>query len=520
VSVPIFSPVFRHAEAAPDKVAAASPRAALSYGGLAQAAALLIRAMPAPDRRSERAGIPGGNRIVAVSLRNGIGFFPVLLAATAPATVMALIPPSLPERAVRRLLDRLRPDCLFIDRDRACGAFGDGVPIFAVDSETGVNASLDRMDTVDTMVPRTCDSGPKPQERGRDADPDSPFLIGLTSGSSGDPKAFYRSRESWRRSLEQHENTFGLTARDCVLAPGPLSHGLTLYAAAEALYAGAGFRFLERFDAAAALKMLAAEPVTRLTLVPAMLHDILDRAGTARFSSVTMIVSAGAKLPALLRERARAAFPAAKILEYYGASELSFVTLADGSAPPASVGRAFPGVHVSIRDATGGREVPDREIGTLFVDSPLVSNGYCFDDAGTGFTRTGRWAGVGDRAWRDAEGFFYLAGRQGEGINSGGNSFYPEEVEAVLAEHRLVDAVCVLGLDDARLSQVAVAVIESRGAPALADLQACCAERLPRYKTPRRFFVLVGMPRTESGKIDRAALAGMIAAGSSDLKEL
>lgn len=516
--MPIFSKILQNAEIAPDTCAVASPTQHLTYRELADAA-LAVRtrlgALPARARRSET-GIAGS--IIALSLQNGLAFFPAFAAATSAGHAAALLQPSLPDSTLIPILRQLEPDAIILDVSRralAETAIREPDRILPLE---GISDITERMKLLPVNDPEREDPN------SITADPDSTFLIGLTSGTTALPKIFHRSRRTWQISLEQHETVFGLTAQDRVLAPGPLSHGLTLYAATEALFAGAAFHFLTRFNATETLDVIETKAISRLTLVPAMLHHLIDQAADRTYPSVTAILSAGAKLTKGMQEKARTIFPKARIIEYYGASELSFVTMTPrhGSSKPASIGKAYSGVTVSIRDRSGDKELPIGEIGTLYVDSPLISDGYCFRTDVSGMQRKGRWATVGDQAWQDPDNYFYLAGREGDVINSGGNSFYPAEIEAIILDFASIDTVCVFAQEDERLSEIPVAAIETPVTnPNFAnDLRSHCIARLPRYKVPRRFFALARLPRTESGKIDKDALTAMVAAGNSNLREL
>jgi len=515
--MPILSALVAHARSTPDRVAVASPAESLSYGELARKTLAFRQALDdLPKRCREDRFV--SETITALLVGNGLAFFPVFAAATSGGHALAIIPPGLPDEIAAETLVRLDPDCVLADPDRADRIAGPGSsgPDRFIGTPEDLISVRDTLDLGDLGSLGDLDRLRDPADI--DGDPSATFLIGLTSGTTSRPKIFYRSRRSWSLSLAQHETAFGLTAADVVLAPGPLAHGLTTYAAAEALAAGAGFRFLERFDPETALAVIEAEAVTRLTLVPAMLHDLVAGAN-APIPSVTTILSAGAKLSETLRRRAAVLFPNAELLEYYGASELSFVTLTPRGGPgaepvpPASIGKAFPGVTISIRDAAGAHELPDGTVGTLFVDSPLVSEGYLGEPETSGFVRTGRWASVGDRAWRDADGFLYLAGREGDVINCGGNSFYPAELEAVLVACPGIDAACVLGLPDPRLGQIAVAVLQADGV-ARAEVRDHCARHLARYKIPRHFYCTEKLPRTESGKVAARAVLAMIETGT------
>ena len=196
-----------------------------------------------------------------------------------------------------------------------------------------------------------------------DGPPDTPFLIGLTSGTTSVPKAFTRSRRSWQVSFDASIEFFGLHADDKTLAPGPLAASLNLYALAECLYAGSEFHTLARFDVGDAHAAVSHDGITRLVLVPTMLRLLSERGltGGVDASGIRSIICAGSKLDARTLEAARRWAPNATIFEYYGASELSFVSGA-GLRPgePAEpggtgIGKPFPGVEIRILDDDGDR---------------------------------------------------------------------------------------------------------------------------------------------------------------------
>jgi acyl-CoA synthetase (AMP-forming)/AMP-acid ligase II len=321
--------------------------------------------------------------------------------------------------------------------------------------------------------------------------PDMPFLIGFTSGTTGTPKAFMRSHASWTASFAASAREYGISAETRMLVPGPLSHGLSLYAAVETLNAG-GCVFIEpRFDAARMMDL--ARHTNTIAAAPTVLDMMLEAAASQTVPNIGTIITAGAKLPSALRARSSGVFPNANVIEYYGASELSFVTVAKPSegCPPDSVGRAFSGVELKV-DADG----------VVWIKSAMVSSGYVGETDGTGFRTHEGWATVGDRGVIDANGFLILTGREGDMIISGGLNVYPQEVEAVLSSAADVSSVVVFGEPDARWGQIVTAIIA--GSAQLETLKAHCAEHLPSYKHPRRWFRTAGFAYTASGKIDRA----------------
>lgn len=348
----------------------------------------------------------------------------------------------------------------------------------------------------------------------------TPFLIGLTSGTTSQPKAFIRNRLSWQISLERSRSVFEVDETTTTISPGPLAHGLSLYALAETLTAGAHFISMEKFDAAQLVELVKAHEAKRLVLVPTMLSALCKvlEARNIKLNQITSIVSAGAKLDGALLQRARKLMPNVKIFEYYGASELGFVTYAERqSSSEYDVGKAFPGVELAIREGEGS-DVPQGHSGTVWVKSDLVCDGYVshYDDAG--FIHLDGWSSVGDIGTLDAAGCLTLAGREGDMIISGGNNIYPSSVEAVLQDFDGVENAAVLGLDDAHLGSKLVAIVSGSNIIE-AELLAHCRQSLPSYAMPKAIYEVQSWPMTESGKISKKILMDWLANNHEQLRQ-
>ncbi|HEX4247400.1 MAG TPA: hypothetical protein VH008_06005, partial [Pseudonocardia sp.] len=121
---------------------------------------------------------------------------------------------------------------------------------------------------------------------------------------------------------------------------------------------------------------------------------------------------------------------------------------------------------------------------------------------------TGDWFRTGDAARRDAEGFYYLAGRTKEMYKSGGENVYPAEVENVLSEHPDVADLAVIGIPDTQWGEVGMAVVvPTAGAtPTLEGLHEFAAGALARFKLPKSLVLVEELPRNVTGKVSRDAL--------------
>lgn len=318
-------------------------------------------------------------------------------------------------------------------------------------------------------------------------------LVLFTSGSTGRPRGVVRSVQSWRASLEPLTALTGICASDVVWIPGPLSSSLFLYGAWHATTIGATVR----------VDPVPRPDVTVVHAVPTLLARALDAAAAGALPALRSVVVAGDALPSAQRDRVdRLGW---RLLEYYGAAELSFVGWRRDGGPFLP----FPGVRTLV---TAGR---------LHVHSPYVARGYLDpDDPGPLSTRVAGdgtvWRSVGDLAEPAGEDGFHLLGRAGAAVTTGGSTVLASEVEAVLRQVPGVRDVAVLGVPHPDLGEVVAAVLAvGAGGPA-AELRrdaAAAASRLPAAARPRRWYVLADLPRTISGKVDQPALRERVLAG-------
>lgn len=444
----------------------------------------------------------------AIMLTHGIDFTTVFLGVTMAGAAAMILDAKGNETALTNILAAHPSALLFIEPAQAGMAPALGAPLRTIC--VGDGAPIDLPRPADALATIPCA-----------ASPDAPFYIGHTSGTTGDPKPFIRSHRSWLASLDAAAVEFPVDADDHVLVPGQPSQSLFLYALVETLSFGATAYLLPRFDAGAVVTALRRRPITRIHGVPTMYAGICEAAAEARFPAVGALLSGGAKLAPALRSRLAQVFPHATISEYYGASELSFVTVAQGDCPADSVGRPFHGVRISIR-RDDGSEVSPGEIGRLYVRSAMICTGLLVSSDNSGFRMRDGWATVGDLAWRDGRGRVYLAGREGGMIISGGLNIYPAEVEAVLHELPEVAEAAVFGIPDPYWGEKVCAVMRwTDGATLTRDaLRARCRQRLDRRKCPQQYFATERFDYTQSGKIAVAALRNELLRGKARLAEI
>jgi long-chain acyl-CoA synthetase len=336
------------------------------------------------------------------------------------------------------------------------------------------------------------------------------FLWGATSGTMGEPKLFARTHASWLASFAACESVFPFAPGDVVAAPGALSHTLFLYGAVHALCRGLTLIAPGTYAPLRLAALMRQARASVLYAVPAMLDDLIAVGGDA--PALRLVFVGGQKLGGEARRRAEARWPRADIVEFYGASELSFVSYASTRhpAPPASVGRPFPGVRIEIRGGCGS-PLPPGKAGTVHVASPMLFSRYVHPAAAP--LASGEWATAGDLGFVDADGVLFLEGRAGRTINSKGRKLSPERIEAALRGHGAVARVAVIALPDGKRGEIAAAVIEPAAACTLiaSQLRRHCRASLAPWELPRVFIAADAMPMTRSGKIALAELARAVA---------
>ena len=340
-----------------------------------------------------------------------------------------------------------------------------------------------------------------------------PFYMGFTSGTTGVPKAFIRSHDSWIASFECSRHDFHIDETDHVLIPGALIHSHFLYGAISVLYLGGTIYLLDKFSPLLTLNFIKNYPITILYIVPTMIEAILLE--EVIIDKPIQIISSGAKWEADSKRKIREQFLHGKMFEFYGASELSFVSFLCNDSNKdklGSVGRPFHNVEIQIRNALPNEASP-REIGKIFVRSQMVFDGYIYPESYViqSIKDNHDWVTVDDMGYLDEDGYLYIVGRAKNMILYGGVNVFPEEIETVLLEHPDVKEAAVTGMNAPYWGQIPVAVI--KGHASKKELKKLCMDNLSSYKLPRKWFFIEEMPHTTSGKIARMQVQQLIETG-------
>ncbi|WP_438854907.1 class I adenylate-forming enzyme family protein [Agromyces sp. M3QZ16-3] len=315
--------------------------------------------------------------------------------------------------------------------------------------------------------------------------PEGTALALTTSGSTaadGSPRVIARTVQSWLASAEPLAELAGLGPDDRIAVTGPLSVSMHLYAALHALWIGA---------------TVTDDPgtATAVHATPTRLARIVS----ADAAPPRTAIVAGAALPPRLSEQATAR--GIRLVEYYGAAELSFV-LAARHEPSVDAGLTpFPGVEVDLRPVDSGHE--------LWARSPYLA----LDVVGGRMRRDADgFATVGDLVERAPGGGIRVLGRGDSAIITAGATVIAEDVEAHLAALPGVRDAAVVGEPHELLGERIVAVVELEPGTRLEAVADAARAALSPVELPRRWFA-ADLPRTASGKPARGRLREQIVAG-------
>jgi acyl-CoA synthetase (AMP-forming)/AMP-acid ligase II len=362
-----------------------------------------------------------------------------------------------------------------------------------------------------------------------DGDP-SPFQIEIgpdeiadilyTSGTTGLPKGVAATHRSALVShpLSPIERPIGLL-HSIPLATFLGTHGtqtLCLRLAVTNL-------LLPTFDARRFAALIESERPAWTVMVPAHALLLIESGALDEIdtSCIRMVIYGSAPMPHHAVERLAAAFPRATLMNGYGLTEggTSVVTMPPGEAlrRPGSVGRPVEVDVVRVLDDAGA-QVPAGTVGEVAIKVEAGQRFYHNDPLATAATWRGDWVQSGDLGYFDEDGFLYLVDRKKDVIVRGGYNVSSIEVESALHEHPDVIEAAVLGVPHPVLGQDVAAVVSLRPGTSLdmASAGEFLADRLADYKRPRRIVLWPGaLPRTTMGKLDKAALREILAAGDA-----
>jgi acyl-CoA synthetase (AMP-forming)/AMP-acid ligase II len=466
--------------------------------------------------------LPAPPDVVGIMARNHRGFVIALIAANRIGAAVLLLNTSFAGPALAEVVEREsagRAMAVVYDReftatvDRALQASPDAARIVAWVGTGGQersdrgNVTDDSTPTVETLIAQHAGRTPvRATAKSR--------TILLTSGTTGTPKGAKHSgggpdainsilsRTPWR-------------AEEPVVVAAPMFHAWGFGQLVLAATLACTVVTRRKFDPEATLALVDTHRATGLSVVPVMFDRIMDLPAETldRYSGRTLRFAAASG--SRMRPDVVTAFMdrfGDVVYNNYNATEAGMIataTPADLRAAPDTAGRPAEGTDIRILDPDL-IELPVGETGTIFVRNSSQFDGYT-----SGATKDFHdgYMSSGDVGYLDEAGRLFVVGRDDEMIVSGGENVYPIEVEKVLAAHADVAEAHVLGVDDAQYGQrlAAFVVLNADASSNVESLKAHVRENLANYKVPRSIAVLDELPRSSTGKIQRADLRSQAA---------
>ena len=459
-------------------------------------------------------GIKKGDK-VAILMMNGIEWLPIYFGALKAGALAVPLNFRYTAEEIRYCLDLSDADCLMfgpefigrieeivdnIPKVKLIFYVGDGCPVFA---ENYLHLAAN-------------ESSAKPEI---DISDDDYAAIYFSSGTTGFPKAILHKHMSLMHSAACEQKHHGQTHDDVFLCIPPLYHTGAKMHWFGSLISASRAVLLTGVKPETIISAVSDEKCSIVWLLVPWAQDILDAIDAGRIDlskydlSKWRLMHIGAQpVPPSLIKRWKAIFPDHDYDTNYGLSESigpGCVHLGvENIHKVGAIGVPGYGWEVRIVDERKN-EVARGDVGELAVKGPGVMTCYYHDEKATNDVLKDGWLFTGDMAMQDEDGFIYLVDRKKDVIITGGENLYPVQIEDYLRANPKIKDTAVIGLPDARLGEIAAAIIELKDGETMTEeeVNEFCRE-LPRYKRPRKVIFAV-IPRNPTGKIEKPKLRKM-----------
>jgi len=347
-----------------------------------------------------------------------------------------------------------------------------------------------------------------------DVSVDDTAVILWTSGTTSDPKGVVHTHQSLRAEADTIAAAHDMRVGEPLLLPMPITHvaGLT-YGVLLPVTSGITAVLMDTWDPHRALSLVEHEQTAVMISTPVFMRTMIDDPGFAATDTTTVrLFSLGGAgvAPAMVREGADAFGCWCK--RTYGSTEYPTLTtgrLGDALERDATTdGVLIDRAELRIVDLVTDADVAPGEPGELLARGPEMFVGYLDAALDEDSFVEGGWFRTGDLARFDGE-YLTIVDRLKDVIIRGGENISAQEVEALLVTHPgVVEAACVASPDPVMGEEVCAFVISADAPePTLEDLRAhLVAQGLARFKLPSRLELRADLPRTASGKVQKAPL--------------
>ncbi|MFJ4206090.1 amino acid adenylation domain-containing protein [Streptomyces sviceus] len=458
----------------------------------------------------------GPERVVGIALPRTADLVVAVLAVLKSGAAYLPLDPAYPADRLAYIVADARPVVVLADTETT-GTLPEGTPTLIVEGESTGQQLADSHEVLTSI------------HRANLPAPDNLAYITYTSGSTGRPKGVLATHRNAVEFVQWTHTAFGSERLAKVLFSTSLNFDVSVFEIFSPLLCGGRVEIVENL---LALTDGTPRDAGLISGVPTVMAAVLAEPPAVAPHTVAL---GGEPIPARLRADIEAAFPGARIVNFYGPTEATVYATAwqsdvdpfggdprDNAGPP--IGRPLARNHVHLLDH-GLRHVPDGAVGEVYVAGGGPARGYLgrpgltaerfvadpFGGPGQRLYRTG------DLAVRGPDGTLRFLGRADQQVKLRGFRVELGEIEAVLSAHPAVaQAAATVRQDDRGEKQLVAYVVPAEtagqasapGAAALPadDLHEHLARALPAHMIPSAFVTLGALPHTASGKLDRKAL--------------
>lgn len=472
----------------PGKTAVIGPDGSLSYAQLHAAIDATAHRLIASH------GIGQGDRIV-LNMENSVAMVIGYMAVHRCGAIAVPINPKLVAREISFVLSDAEPALYLCDEDKTATArkLAPTLPVLDTRSLIGT----DRENTVELP----------------DIPPTAPATIFYTSGTTGAPKGVIHTHRTLISGAFQSASGWGYDFPHTALAVTPLFH-MASHGWFYPLLAFNGTLVIDSFRTERCFELIERHRIEAFNAVPTML--LMMAASDLRreydMSSIKCVCFGASPMPPEKLAAVQELFPHARFWHGMGQTEsggtISVLPPELAYSKNGSTGFPIPGCEVRIVDDTG-LDVPVGLPGEVLARGPNIMIGYHNRPDATRETLADGWLHTGDVGYADPDGCITLVDRKKDMIIRGGENIYSVEIENLIMSHDGVTGCAIIGLPDALLGETVCAVVLPRHADngtLISELTAVCTRDLAPFKVPQVWKIVDELPRTATGKIQKAAL--------------
>lgn len=351
-------------------------------------------------------------------------------------------------------------------------------------------------------------------EPGPGPEPDWPAMIMYTSGTTGFPKGVIYSHAAYLNVAAGLCLEGDLGHNDVTMVGLPLFHngGLNATTLPTLLLGGTVVVMAKGFDPDTVLEAVDRYGVTMTMWVPTMLAMLVNhpRAKDYDLSSLDKIWYGSSAISPTVLQASQKLFRAG-FYQWYGQTETgmnSVLRPEDHDRYAHCTGREIFNSEIRILDESGA-EVPVGGVGEIVCAQKLLGmSGYWNLTEKTEAAIRDGWIHTGDLARVEGDGFFTIVDRIKDMIISGAENIYPKEIEDLLMTHGGIREAAVIGIPDDLYGESVCAVVVPKPGQDLTEegIIDFCADKLARYKKPKKVVFMDDLPKNAAGKVTKNPL--------------